>query len=83
MNSAVKRRGASRFLATRELQLMRDKICSERAILEIKREHSAIHYCDRTMAGNYDLNSAFEKADRLLEQKHTSSKFNYIAPLSL
>ncbi len=29
----------------------------------------------------YDLNSAFEKADRLLEQKGTGSQFHYIAPL--
>jgi hypothetical protein len=25
------------------------------------------------LKGNYDLNSAFEKADRLLEQKHTDT----------
>ncbi len=31
------------------------------------------------LKGNYDLNSAFEKADRLLEQKRTGSQFHYIA----
>jgi hypothetical protein len=29
------------------------------------------------LKGNYDLNSAFEKADRLLEQKRTGSHFYY------
>ncbi len=28
------------------------------------------------------LNSAFEKADRKLEQKRTGSQFHYIAPLT-
>jgi hypothetical protein len=31
------------------------------------------------LKGNYDLNSAFEKANRLLEQKRTGSQFYYIA----
>jgi hypothetical protein len=35
------------------------------------------------LKGNYDLNSAFEKADRFLEQKRTGSQFHYIAPLTL
>jgi hypothetical protein len=35
----------------------------------------------RHLKGNYDLNSAFENADRLLEQKRTSNQFNYIVPL--
>jgi hypothetical protein len=30
-----------------------------------------------------NLNSAFENADRLLEQKRTGSQFHYIAPLTL
>jgi|LakMenEpi03Aug12_release.lakeMendotaPanAssembly.Ray.scaffolds.fasta_scaffold4496289_1 hypothetical protein len=34
----------------------------------------------RHLKGNYNLNSAFEKADRLLQQKHTSSEFHYVAP---
>ena len=29
----------------------------------------------RRLKGNYDLNSTFDKADRLLEQKRTSSHF--------
>jgi hypothetical protein len=29
------------------------------------------------------LNSAFEKADRLLEQKRTGRQFHYIAPITL
>ncbi len=33
------------------------------------------------LKGNYDLNCAFEKADKLLEQKHTGSQFHYIAPV--
>ncbi len=37
----------------------------------------------RHLKGNYDLNSAFEKADRLLEKKHTGSQFHYIASLIL
>ncbi len=38
----------------------------------------------RHLKGNYDLNSAFEKAERLLEQKRTiGSHFHYIAPLTL
>jgi hypothetical protein len=32
----------------------------------------------RHLKRNYDLNSAFEKAGRLLEQKHTGSQFHYI-----
>ncbi len=32
----------------------------------------------RHLKGNYDLNSAFENTDRLLEQKHTGSQFHYI-----
>jgi hypothetical protein len=32
--------------------------------------------------GNYDLNSAFENADRLIEQKRTGSSFHYIAPIT-
>jgi hypothetical protein len=35
----------------------------------------------RHLKGNYDLNSAFENADRLLKQRRTSSQFYYIAPL--
>jgi hypothetical protein len=31
---------------------------------------------------NYDLNSAFEKAYRLPEQKSTGSQFHYVAPLT-
>jgi hypothetical protein len=31
----------------------------------------------------YDLNFAFEKADKLLEQKRTGCQFHYIAPLTL
>ncbi len=37
----------------------------------------------RHLKGNYDLNSAFENADRLLEQKRTGSQFHYIAPPTL
>ncbi len=37
----------------------------------------------RHLKGNYDLNSAFENADRLLEQKRTGSQFHCIAPLTL
>jgi hypothetical protein len=33
--------------------------------------------------GNYDLNSAFENADRLLEQKRTGSQFYHISLLTL
>ncbi len=36
----------------------------------------------RHLNGNYDLNSAFEKADRF-EQKRTGSQIHYIAPLTL
>ncbi len=35
------------------------------------------------LQGNYDHNSAFENANRLLEQKRTGSHFHYIAPLTL
>jgi hypothetical protein len=37
----------------------------------------------RHLKGYYDFNSAFENADRLLEQKRTGSQFHYIAPLTL
>ncbi len=37
----------------------------------------------RHLKGNYVLNFAFENADRLLEQKRTSSQFDYVTPLSL
>jgi hypothetical protein len=37
----------------------------------------------RHLKGHYDLNSAFENADRLLEQKRTGSQFHFIAPLTL
>jgi hypothetical protein len=37
----------------------------------------------RRLKGNYDLNSAFKNADRLLEQKPTGSQFHYIAPITL
>ncbi len=36
----------------------------------------------RHLKGNYDLYSAFQKADRLLEQKRTGSQFHYIVPLT-
>jgi hypothetical protein len=36
----------------------------------------------RHLKGTNDLSSAFENADRLLEQKHTGSQFQYIAPLT-
>jgi hypothetical protein len=35
----------------------------------------------RQLKGNYDLNAAFEKADRFIEQNFTGSQFHYIAPL--
>ncbi len=34
----------------------------------------------RHLKGNYDLNSAFENADELLDQKCTDSQSPYIAP---
>jgi hypothetical protein len=37
----------------------------------------------RYLKGNYDLNSAFENANRLIEQKRTGSQFHHIAPLAL
>jgi hypothetical protein len=37
----------------------------------------------RHLIGNYDLNSAFKNAKRLLEQKHTGSQLNYIVTLTL
>jgi hypothetical protein len=37
----------------------------------------------RHLKGNYDLNSLFENADKLLGQKRTGSQFHFIAPLSL
>jgi hypothetical protein len=37
----------------------------------------------RHLKGNYDLNSAFEKADRLLEQKRTDCQFHFIVPQTL
>jgi hypothetical protein len=37
----------------------------------------------RHRQGNYDLNSAFKNADRLLEQKRTGSQFHCITPLEL
>ncbi len=37
----------------------------------------------RHLKGNYDLNSAFGKAERLLELKRTGDQFHYIAPLKL
>ncbi len=37
----------------------------------------------RHLKENYDLNSAFENADGLLEQKRTGSQFHYTAPLTL
>jgi hypothetical protein len=51
---------------------------------------SAVHQQDaklfqqhwRHLKGNYDLNSAFENADKLLEQKRIGSQFHYIAPLT-
>ncbi len=36
----------------------------------------------RHLKGSYGLNSAFEKADKLLEQKRTGSQLHYIAPLA-
>jgi hypothetical protein len=38
-------------------------------------------YFNNTGGTSKGLNSAFEKADRLLEQKRTGSQFHYIAPL--
>jgi hypothetical protein len=35
------------------------------------------------LKGNYDLSSAFEKDDRLLEQNRTDSQYHYIASLTL
>jgi hypothetical protein len=35
------------------------------------------------LKGSYDLSSAFENAGRLIEQKRTGSKFQYIVPLTL
>jgi hypothetical protein len=40
------------------------------------------HYWQH-LKGKFSLNSAFEKADRLLEQKHTGSQLHYFAPLAL
>jgi hypothetical protein len=37
----------------------------------------------RHLKGNYDLNSAFEKSDRLPEQKRTGSQFHFIVPQTL
>jgi hypothetical protein len=37
----------------------------------------------RFLKGNYELNYAFEKADRLLEHKRTGSQFHNMAPLTL
>ena len=37
----------------------------------------------RHLKENYDLNSALEKAYRLLEQERTGSQIHYIAPLTL
>jgi hypothetical protein len=37
----------------------------------------------RHLKGNYDLNSTFENADRIIEQKRTSIQFHHIAPLTL
>ncbi len=37
----------------------------------------------RHLKGNYDLNSAFEKADRLLKQKRTGGQFHCIALVTL
>jgi len=37
----------------------------------------------RHLKGNYDLNSAFEKADRLLGQKRTDRQFHFIVPQTL
>ncbi len=36
----------------------------------------------RLLKEYYDLNSAFENVDRLLEQNRTGSQFHYIAPLT-
>jgi hypothetical protein len=56
----------------------------------VKPTQSAVHqqaaklFLQHCMAaGNYELNSAFEKADKLLEQKRTGSQFHYISPLAL
>ncbi len=35
------------------------------------------------LKGTNDLNSGFENADRLLEQKRTGSQFHYTVPLTL
>jgi hypothetical protein len=35
------------------------------------------------LKGSNDLSSAFENASRLIEQKRTGSKFQYIVPLTL
>jgi hypothetical protein len=37
----------------------------------------------RHLKGKYAFNSAFEKADRLLEKKRTDSQFHSIAPITL
>jgi hypothetical protein len=37
----------------------------------------------RHLKGNYELNSAFEKADRLLEQERTGCQLHYFVPLTL
>ncbi len=37
----------------------------------------------RHLKENYVRNTAFENADRLLEQKRTGSQFHYIAPITL
>ncbi len=53
------------------------QVWSEQAERQLFQQHW------RHLKGNYDLNSAFENADRLLEQKRTGSQFHFIAPLTL
>ncbi len=44
--------------------------------------HQVISTTSFHLKENYDLNSAFENADKLLEQKRTDSQFHYITPLT-
>jgi hypothetical protein len=54
--------------------LSQPKIAVQQQIAKLFQQHW------RHLKGNYDLNSAFGNADRLLEQKPTDSQFHYIAP---
>jgi hypothetical protein len=58
-------------------------LCRPKSACSAPADHQMISTTWRHLKGNYDLNSAFENANRLQKQKPTGSQFHYIVPLTL